>query len=427
MRPPIERSSWSRSVLALACALALTQLSCVNSSSTWFVPDAGTDASRPPIDAGERDGGELTPDDATRMVLASVADRVIVPALRELETRTEALRAATSRLATSGSAEDRAAAREAWLAAMQSWERLEVFTLGPGAAVMGGGLGLRDELYSWPLVNRCRIDQTTVSADHETAEALAGESISVRTLGALEYLLFFEEPTNGCTATSAINATGQWAALGETEIARRRAVYARSAAELVAARATELRMRWESGVDGAPAFRDELARAGAGSATYATAQAGLNALTDALFYVEIEVKDLKLARPAGLMECTTTTCPELLESRWADRSRDHLLANVRAFQSAYLGADPGTDAPGIDDLLIAVGAAEMDARMRTALDAAIAALEALDASLIASLAAGPEQMVAAFMAVKAATDILKTEICSVLDLDLPMRAEGDTD
>ena len=74
----------------------------------------------------------------------------------------------------------------------------------------------------------------------------------------------------------------------------------------VASRAKELRDAWSpSGGD----FLARFSKVGADDAAYPTTQEALNAVSDALFYLDKETKDMKLAIPAGLKDCTSETCP----------------------------------------------------------------------------------------------------------------------
>jgi hypothetical protein len=57
---------------------------------------------------------------------------------------------------------------------------------------------------------------------------------------------------------------------------------------------------------------------------YATSQDTLNALTDALFYLEDATKDMKLGIPAGITGCSDDVCPALVEAPYASRSKEHI-------------------------------------------------------------------------------------------------------
>jgi predicted lipoprotein len=408
--------------LLLLPALPIALGSCIESTSS-----SNVDSGAPGVDAGESGSA-----DSIRAVLANVGGNVALATYRRLASDVAALEAATAALAADPSDANRDAARAAYVRAMDRAQRAEVFQLGP-AAPLGttpGALALRDEIYAWPLVNACRIDQETVTTSFETTEGLAAEALNVRGLGALEYLLFEETGGNACPPTASINTMGSWAALGAEGVRARRATYAHTATRLARAEVDALVAAWEGG------FLEQLRTAGAGSGTYASAQEGLNALSDALFYVYEPLLDMKLGTPAGMYTCVTATCPEAVESPWRDRaagasgeggSLPALVANLEAFRAGYLGHDGTTDGPGLDDLLREVGATDLDGRMQAAIDAAIEAVEAIEGPLSVAVVERPAQVAAAIEAVDALTLLLKTEVITVLDLELPMRAEGDND
>lgn len=363
----------------------------------------------PPPDAGLR-----------RETAASLGRDVVLPTLREFATAAAALEAAASAWSASGASAERDAARDAWRAAMDVWQQAEAMQVGP-AGPMGttvGGEDLRDEIYSWPIVNPCRVDQELVEGAYADVDAFAAENVNVRGLDALEYLLFYEGTTNQCSALSAINSDGSWDAI-VGELPTRRAAYAATAAALVRRAADDLVGRWEGG------FLDALATAGAGSEVFPTAQEALNALSDALFYLDKETKDMKLAEPAGLApNCMTETCPELRESRWANYSMPNIRNNLRGFRRIFEGS---VDGRGFDDMLSDVGAGGVAAQMATLLDAADARAAEVTPDVPTALAADANALLPTYEAIKAVTDLLKTEFVTALDLEVPRRAEGDND
>jgi predicted lipoprotein len=414
------------SVLSFAPLLAgCVEVEALYRDAGTALSDAPAGADVPVFDA-ESDAGAHIGADATRAVLASIGERVILAELRVFEERAVALEAAALAASTGGPTELQAA-REAWRAAAESWQHLELLQLGPAglASVALGGRGLRDEIDGWPLLSRCGIDQRTVSGVHADAAALGADRIDVRGLAAIEYLLFAEGAENGCSATAEINASGSWAVLGDAEIRRRRALYAFSAASVVRARAATLRSAWEPSGEN---FLGVLSTAGAGSVVYSSAQLGLNAVSDALVYLYKEVADYKLGIPAGLrLECTADICPEQVESRWARASLAHLRANLIGFESAYLGAPVGTEGAGFDDLLRSIGAEALDARIQAEIAAAFAALDAIEGPLEAALVTDHEGVVALHDAIRALADSFRVEVVSLLDLQPSVRIEGDND
>jgi uncharacterized protein len=375
-----------------------------------------------PAGAAEGDSALLQ---RRRDLIRDVAERVIFPRYVAFEAAAERLRLATQALAAAPSAEAWADARGAWAAAMDLWQGAEVFLVGPAGMMSQtpDGEDMRDELYSWPIVNPCRVDQELVEGAYlDVAQFNASEAVNVRGLDALEHLLFDEGVENACAPQSAINADGSWAAIPPDDLPLRRAQYAHTLSIDLHQRATSLRLRWDIS-DGK--FLDTLRGAGQpGNTTYRSTQEALNALSDALFYVEAEVKDMKLGRPAGVLDCDTPTCPDALEHAYAKRSRDSVLQNLLAFQEVFAPAPP---AIGFADLLRDVNAAPLADAMTKDLTDAIAMAQALPADLGVMLTQDLQRVLDLHAAVKRLGDNLKTEFISVLDLELPARAEGDND
>lgn len=311
-------------------------------------------------------------------------------------------------------------ARQAWSAVAMATQRLEMMQVGPAALPNEalGGQGLRDEIYSWPLVNPCRIDQELVKNDFTAVNALA---VNARGVDALEYVLYAASDDNACAPNLAINTDGSWAALTSEDIAERRAAYATALVADLETRATTLQSTWEDG------FRTELTDPQNGE-VYGSTREAINALSNAMFYLDTTVKDLKLAVPAGISGCAENTCPASRESKFANITLVVIRANLEAFDAMYHGGDRGDEAAiGFDDLLISIDASELHNDMVTAIDGAYTALDAAGGNMFAALESDPESVVAVHTAIRAITDLMKTQFLSVLDLDLPQRAEGDND
>jgi uncharacterized protein len=365
--------------------------------------------------------------DLHRALLTSLADQVILPTYRDFHTACKALETAAATYKGSMSEGEHAAVQEAWRSAMVIWQRAEVLQIGPAGSMTSviGGQDIRAEIYSWPTVNPCRVDQELVEAAYVDVDAFAGELTNVRGLDALEYLLFGPEFDNDCKPNSAINEDGSWQALVDSgEMPERRAAYAHGLAVLLERDAAALVNVWE---EGAPAFLAELTGAGTSSQVYATAQEALNSVSDAMFYVEKQTKDMKLAVPAGISGCDADVCPEELESLWAHHSKENVLANIEALQLLFLGGETGIDASGFDDLLVGMGREVLATEMTDKLAAAHSAVEAVEGSLAEALSAGPGSIEAAYEALKAALDLFKTEFVGSLDLEIPNRVAADND
>ena len=320
----------------------------------------------------------------------------------------------------------RAAARAAWNKAMDIWQRAEVFQFGPAAMTSSpGGADLRAPIYAWPLFARCLADQTIVSKTYEAPE-FGTSLVSMKTLAAAEYLLFYEGADNGCPPTASINAQGQWAALGAPEIAKRRAGYARAVTADVATRAAQLADMWDPAKGN---FAAELAGAGQSSKAFTTQKMAFNAVSDAMFYVDAQLKNLKVGKPAGLTpDCAAGPCVENVESPWAKRSKEHIRANLTGYEQLLNGCGAGGQGLGFDDLLIAVGAEPVAKKLATTTLGIRAALDALkQPTFEEDIQKDAPGVLRLFDSMRANGSAMKTEFVTVLDLEIPKAVEGDND
>lgn len=316
-------------------------------------------------------------------------------------------------------------AQAAWTKAIDIWQRAEPFAFGPaGPTNTPGGQGLRDTIYSWPLVSRCLVEQNIVSKAYEAPTFGTTALINMRGLAAAEYLLFYTGTDNACSPASAINSSGSWAALSADELAARKAAYASSVSTGVAAMAGKLLAAW-SPAEGN--FDAQFRNPGKSGSAYTTEQMALNAVSDAMFHMEVHVKDQKLARPLGIMNCEAATCPEAVESRFAGQSRTHVRNNLVGFRMLMSGCNDG-EGVGFDDVLVSLGATALAEKMSADVNGAIAAADAIPVDDLAqAIAQNPESVEQLHAAVKRITDSLKTEFVTVLDLELPKLLEGDND
>jgi predicted lipoprotein len=340
-------------------------------------------------------------------------------------TEAEALKDTTATYESSRSEENLDAARAAWRKAHAAWQQAEAFLVGPAARpdeFMTGGQSMRDEIYSYPYGNPCSMDVALVNGSFSSG-SFGALSISLRGLGAIEYLLFQAPNANACPSSNDINDEGGWAALGADAVATRRAEYAAKAASDVVARTRTLIAAWHPDEGD---FYGVLASAGEGSAIFDTQQKALNAVTAALYYIEIEIKDRKLVKPLGL-EAPCSNCSALLESNRARASADALRNNVIGIRKLFEGCGPAYSGLGFDDWLLEVqGDDELASAMIGALQTTQDAIDAAG-TLEETLTSDPARVTAIYTGVKGFTDRLKTELITVLNLAPPPIAGGDTD
>lgn len=426
-----------RTAILVGVVAVATGLSCVRVSSEVTQP--ARDAGRPPRpdtgplpDVGPRpDAPEpprLTREAATRGLLAAIGTNVVLPTYRALAAEAALLEAALAAYAGDRSAANLEAARAAWIRIMPVVERAELLQIGPAADMVmdvPGARGLRRAIYFFP-TNRCITDVIAAQRIYDDLTALAAEPAYARGLGAIEYQLFDEGTDHGCDPAAERRVDdASWAALGPEGVRQRRAEAALADARLVRQAAGELLAAWEpSGGD----FAGELARAGAGSIVYATSQAALNAIYWALFYLDPSVKDAKLGVPIGMTDlCAGAACHQLLESRWAHRSAEHLVANVDAFRDVFLGGPPETEAIGFDDLLRAIMQDELAANVTAAIAVMVERARVLPPIAAESVPEHLAALEALHAAVSLVTSLLKLDVASVLAFTPPPGAGEDND
>lgn len=359
-------------------------------------------------------------------VLAALGQNVVVPLQERFAADASALEEALSQATPESGG--RVEAQEAWVQAMATWQQLEIMQLGPAGSSLTvmGGQDLRARIYSWPNLNLCLVDQQTVEEGYDDPDVIESTVGAPLGLWAIEYLLFNEDLANNCSPLNTINQDGTWEAMLDM-IPERRLTYAHALSTLVRLRADELVAAW------APTggnFIEELTDPGRSGSVYGTAQEGLNAVSDAMFYLYKETTDMKVGEPLGLINCLAETCPEALESQWAAWSKQHVISNLEGFQALFLGTttpSPGDTALGFDDLLVDMGASSAVTDMEQAIADAIAATEAVPGTFRDALTADRTSMEDAHAALLRVTDILKTDFVTVLDLEEPDRAAGDND
>ncbi|MBX3155072.1 MAG: imelysin family protein [Deltaproteobacteria bacterium] len=351
-----------------------------------------------------------------RALLTNEANNVILPIQSAFAAKAAALPGAIGAYCTAldanlGASPD--AARAAWTEAMDAWQAGEAVLVGPAAM---NKKTLRDKIYSWPLQSTCGIDRDTASRFADPASYnVATKLANVRSLFAIEYLLYTTNTDHMCAATP-----DGWDALG-ANLPRARCRLAAAIAQDVATEATALDTTWRP--DGGN-YAGELAGA-------SSAQEAINQISDAMFYVDTMVKDMKLAEAAGIAmnACGVIgePCLREVEHPFGDRATFAIRINLRVLREAFSGTTATTDGPGFDDFLTTLGHGDVADRMLGKLDAAIAAADALPDSFLAALANDLPKVIAAHAALRAFTDDLKSQFLTLLDLAIPDDVQGDND
>jgi uncharacterized protein len=366
-------------------------------------------------------------------LLSNVANNIILPAYTNFAAAASNLKAACDAYATAvtSNAADKAQrlldAQSAWVGAMDSWQESELYQFGPAGAsgVVIGGQGIRDQIYSYPTISACRVDQQLVANAFSGADFIANSLVNVYGLDALENLLFNTSNNNSCSAATDINANGSWTALVNSgELEQRRADYAAVCAADLRNRANQLLQAWNP-ITGN--FTGQFTSAGQSTSFYLSAQQASNEVYFGMFYLELTVKDLKVGLPLGITNPAGAN-PQLRESLFANRSKEHIINNLKAFQKLFLGNTPTASARvGFDDFLVSLGATNLVNRVTANTAAAIAAFENITGTFGDAVMNNPTQLNAAFDALKLVTDDVKNQFPSVLNFAVPAQGAGDND
>ena len=368
-------------------------------------------------------------------LLASLGANVILPALHDTNAAAISLQTATTayQTAVEADADDVATklegARNSWRTFANHWQTIELYQVGPAGSSVDeivGAQNFRDEVYSWPSVSTCSVDQEIISKDYEKPTFFSDELVLVYGLDALEYLLF-KEFNNENTKSSCPPQVGidtEWNTLRDDALlVQRQAAYATIIAQHIADTAKKLVDAWEPTKEN---YLATFSTAGDPGSIYKSSQSAINDVLAALFYLEIEVKDEKLAKPLGVAaEEFGVPSPDALESQWAHYSKQNIIANLRAFDVAFRGGE--NDTFGFDDVLVSLQAQSLVTTIETDTLAAIAQLESLPGSLQDAITNDLSSAQAVYTAVKKITDSLKGEFLTTLKLQIPREGAGDAD
>lgn len=372
-------------------------------------------------------------------MMANYADNIIIPSHQDFLQKSQALSEGTElqaycdAIGTADEAEKREEVQALWLDMMQSWQANELLILGPLAA---NGNSLRNSIYSYASTfspSSCAVDQSVVAATEENF-SIEGRRLSSRGLDALEYLFFNDDINHSCPDTT--QRTQGWNDLSEVERKTQRCEYAQLAAKDVTRQAQTLVTAWD--VEGGN-YRAEFINPD-------NLSTNLEALSDALFYIEELTKDTKLGLPTGLKsECREVACPEEVEFPYSMTSFASIEYNLRMFETLLMGGD----GLGFDDLIAAKDMEEITAEFLVYLNTAYQFIDNIDTPLIeqstllldsgddsecinSSANPNPDanqgiSMCSLHGFIKPITDQLRIDFIAAVNLDLPERSQSDND
>ncbi|MBL4797131.1 MAG: hypothetical protein JKY50_06945 [Oleispira sp.] len=369
-------------------------------------------------------------------MLNSLLNNAVIPTVDELAEKLTALNTGVNQYCDNvGQVEEAnqlSAAQTQWAAAMAVWQRLEVMQFGQIAQQ-------RDDFYSWPLNDECKVDVDVVlgqAGDYD----ISARTSPRRGLDALEYLLFdsANDSANGklyvrCQTVGAGKITDvpgllEWDDLALVEQKAQRCKQSSNITSHLIIRAETLKQSLVAGV-----FDDSVD----------TYQDAADSISDALFYVDKLSKDVKSnkALPASVSGSFNSAH---LESQYAKVSLSNIHNNL-------LGAKllmTANGSVGFYDFLVAAGQEGLANTMVSNLNLAIAASSEIEITeslshvvdgatldqrgLCINAVVGETSLLGKVCAlgspiIQAFTTDLKGQFVLTLGFTTPSDAEGDND
>ena len=300
-------------------------------------------------------------------------------------------------------------AQQEWFNTMIQWQELEVMqvaSLGSSLTTVGGE-DVRDNIYSWPLNNPCRIDQVTATQDYTSTDFIDKALVSMRGLDAIEYLLFASLETE-CPSQVPPLSDGTWQALSDSDIQGRRLEYALVLAQAIQVDLVEEQALW------AQEFPLDL---------YESDVKALNAVFNGMLYAEEMIKERKLHHPLGLKDECSVDCHLEVEGLYASISTEFLVANLKGLAAVVEGTESG----GFRQVLIGVGEEGIADEFEQTIEVLITQLEEIDEPLVDLIGSNPEKLDDLQEDLSNLTSLLKWDIATVLEMEIPQTSAGDND
>ncbi|MBL4687190.1 MAG: imelysin family protein [Nannocystaceae bacterium] len=335
-------------------------------------------------------------------LLESLAATVFTPTYAEFETASAALAVASAEVCAAPGMTSLTAAREAWRTTRAPLKRAEAWSFGPIAS-----LGVDSAVDFWP-VRTDAVEAAITSGEEPTQAWVTAQGTAAKGLPVIEYLLFAPLGEDSAIVASLDPQTPQ----GE----HRCAVVA-ALGERVAARAAELHLAWRP--DGGD-YSGRLSADGDDTPDNPSLRMAVSDVVNGMIFVLQDITDGKLGRPLGLKSGGTPQ-PDDVESRFSDRGRADIVANIEGVRDVYLGVG----GLGLTDVVAPLNG-ELDTSIRTQLDAAIAAVEALSDPLRLSVLDDPASVHTVRDVVRDLRRLFEVDVAGLLGINVAL-SDNDGD
>ncbi len=329
--------------------------------------------------------------DTRRELLERWSIELIVPLYADFEARSQALGSSLEALCASPSEPTLAVARDAWTAAREPFKRAEVFAFGPYSRPE---FRIGPKIDSWP-ARPDTVEEWIAGTDPVDPATLATLGVWHKGLPVIEYFLYSTE----ASAPAMLSVP-------------RRCEYLRSTGAELESRARELHLAWApEGGD----FASQLSGAGRTSTAWRSLRDAFGEVVNRMGFTIENMRRDKLGRPLGDMT-GGTPLPNETESRFSGRAVRDILDNLAGIEVLFFG-DSMRNLPGVSSYAIERGR-NFDQQFRGALDAARAALEAVDVPLGEAVSTEADRVREASERLRELQSLIQTELISALGLSL---------
>ena len=375
-----------------------------------------------------------------QQLLINAADNVIQPQYQAFATRSKTLNELTQtycqNINTANESVALAAVQQQWLDAAKHWQKTELHIVGN---VSEHEHFLKNKINVFSDKSRfssCLFDKTLINAEILASNGfdISKQQVITRGLPALEYLFFNTDLNHSCAVETP--ALTDWDALSDLDKQQHRCNYAVKVAKDLQDSSNEIVNKWD------------MEQANYRSAFISQSNLGsqIKSLSDALFYIDKELKDLKVlpALPADVIKIITKNTPTsayVEEYPYSQTSLAMIKANLQGLKAVFFG----NGGYSFDDIIIEQDFKEVADRFENNIDAAIAVIDAMEmngvtlttaaaaidtescTNALANPDTADDNICKLFGYSKRLSDSLKSEFVSIVNLDLPNRAQADND
>ena len=149
----------------------------------------------------------------------------------------------------------------------------------------------------------------------------------------------------------------------------------------------------------------------------------LNAVFNGMLYAEEMIKERKLHHPLGLKDECSVDCHLEVEGLYGNVSTEFLVANLKGLSAIVEGTDSG----GFRQVLVSVGEEGLADEFEQTIEVLISQLEEIDEPLVDLIDSSPERLDNLQEDLSDLTSLLKWDIATVLEMEIPQQTAGDND